>query len=180
MGRHVLIATASKHGSTLDIADEIARVLTRHGLEVTSKRVNEAAGMADLAGFDAALVGSAVYVGNWLAEAVAFVDRHAAELAQMPVWLFSSGPVGQPAMPAGDPTGTDEMVAKTRARGHRVFAGRLDVTQLGMGERMIVRLLRAPTGDYRDWQAVTAWATEIADALDAGGTREALLAAAGH
>jgi menaquinone-dependent protoporphyrinogen oxidase len=177
MAKHVLIATASKHGSTLEIADEIARVLARHSIDVTDKAVEEVDSLAE---YDGVVIGSAVYVGHWMADAVEFVDRHAAELAERPVWLFSSGPIGNPAMPVGDPDGVAEMITRTRARSHRVFAGRLDPGRLAIGEKVIVRVLRAPTGDFRDWPEITAWAAEIAEQLYTAGKREALLVAAAH
>jgi menaquinone-dependent protoporphyrinogen oxidase len=182
MATQVLIATASRHGSTFDIADEVARVLARRGCVVVDKAVDEVDGIDR---FDAVIVGSAVYMGHWLAEAVSFVTRHVAELAERPVWLFSSGPIGDPPQPQADPQGVAEMVQRIGARGHRVFAGRLDADCLGLGEKVIVGMLRAPKGDFRDFPAVTAWAGEIADALNPAtdstdAVRQALLSAASH
>jgi menaquinone-dependent protoporphyrinogen oxidase len=94
------------------------------------------------------------------------VERHAPELAGKPVWFFSSGPVGD-----ADPEKLinqdelAELVAMAEARDHRIFAGKLDRSALGIGERMVTRLVRAPEGDYRDWSAVRAWADEIAQSL---------------
>jgi menaquinone-dependent protoporphyrinogen oxidase len=162
MAPHVLVATASRHGSTLDIGDEIGRILAHRGITVTDLSVDE---VDSVAGYDAVLLGSAVYAGHWLTEAVDFVNRHAADLAQRPVWLYSSGPVGDPPMPqepSGDIAG---VVAQSKARGHRLFAGRLDPERLGLGERLIVRVLRAPKGDFRDWPAIDEWANAVADEL---------------
>jgi menaquinone-dependent protoporphyrinogen oxidase len=185
MGRHVLVTSASKHGATLDITDVIAGVLSRRGLDVIDKPLDEVRG---LDGYDAAVIGSAVYVGRWMSEATSLVKHHAEQLRAMPVWLFSSGPLGNPPLPAADPVEVAELVEAIAARGHRVFAGRLDPSHLGLGEKLIVRMVRAPSGDYRDFTAVEAWAHEIADALlaDAGPadatdvTREALITAAGR
>ncbi len=165
MSKHVLIASASKHGSTFDIADEIARVLTARGLRVTDKPIEE---IDSVNAFDAVVIGSAVYVGRWMPEAVTFISRHAAALTARPVWLFSSGPIGEPPKPTEDPANLAEMIAKTGARGHRIFAGRLEPDRLGLGERAIVAMLRAPKGDFRDFAAIGAWAAEIADELVAG------------
>jgi menaquinone-dependent protoporphyrinogen oxidase len=151
MARKVLVTSASKHGATLDIADVIAGVLSRRGLEVADKPMDE---VRDLAGFDAAVIGSAVYVGKWMSEAIAFTERHAKELSAIPVWLFSSGPLGDPPKPAADPVTVAEIMPKVGAREHRLFSGRLDPTQLGMGEKLIVNMVRAPSGDFRDFQAV--------------------------
>lgn len=164
MSRNVLIATASKHGSTFDIADEIARALTRRGFHVTDTAASDVTGIDQ---YEAVIVGSAVYAGRWMPEALAFITRHAAELASRPVWLFSSGPIGDPPQPEGDPTGIPDMVERTRALDHRVFAGKLDPDRLGLGEKVIVGMLRAPRGDFRDFPAVAAWADDIADQLKA-------------
>ena len=165
MAPQVLIATASRHGATLDIGGEVGRILARRGLTVTDKPAREVDSVAE---FDAVLLGSAVYAGHWLPEAVEFVKRHATELAQRPVWLFSSGPVGEPAMPQTDPVDVAGMIEQSHAREHRIFAGRLDPERLGMGERLIVRLLRAPRGDFRDWPAIDDWADAVASELLAG------------
>lgn len=182
MATQVLIATASRHGSTFDIADEIARVLSRRGCVVVDKGADEVDGVDR---FDAVIVGSAVYMGRWLPEALSFVTRNAEELAKRPVWLFSSGPIGEPPQPEGEPQGMAEMIERVHARGHRTFAGRLDPDRLGLGEKVIVGMLRAPKGDFRDFPQVTAWAGEIADALaprtdTTDAVRTALLTAASH
>jgi menaquinone-dependent protoporphyrinogen oxidase len=85
------------------------------------------------------------------------------------VWLFSSGPVGDPPKPEEDPVDVAELVAASGAREHRVFAGTLVRRQLSFPERAIVSALRVPEGDFRDWAEITRWAAEIAGALQAGG-----------
>lgn len=185
MASRILVAGASRHGATLDIVDAIASVLTHRGFSVIDKPLEE---VSDPGGFDAVVIGSAVYVGRWMGDAVDFIDNHADELCRIPVWLFSSGPIGDPPMPEGDPTEVPELIDKIQARGHRIFAGRLDKDRLGLGERLIVSMVRAPSGDFRDFPQVAAWANEIADSLDAEAgadseeevdrTREALLVAA--
>jgi menaquinone-dependent protoporphyrinogen oxidase len=62
-----------------------------------------------------------------------------------------------------------KLMKQTGALGHRVFAGKIDTAELGRIERTMVRAVRAPEGDYRDWAAITEWATEIADSLAAAG-----------
>jgi menaquinone-dependent protoporphyrinogen oxidase len=163
MAKYVLVAAASKHGATLDIADVISGVLSHRGLEVIDKQVDE---IADLRGIDAAVIGSAVYVGRWMAEAVSFVNRFGSQLSAMPVWLFSSGPVGDPLKPEGEPEGAVELAGTIKAREHRVFGGRLEPDRLGIGEKLIVGMLKAPQGDFRDLDEVRAWANHIADELE--------------
>ena len=119
-----------------------------------------------MAPYDAAIIGSAVYAGNWLPAATAFVERERVRLAAVPVWLFSSGPVGaEHPQPEGDPKQLAEVQATIGVREHRIFAGKLDKHDLNLAERVITRVVGAPDGDFRDWDAIRAWAREIAAAL---------------
>jgi len=156
----ILVTAASKHGSTGEIADAIAAQLGKHGLDVV--RADPDA-VDVLTGFDGVVLGSAVYAGHWLKPALEFAERHAAELDRLPVWLFSSGPI------AGKPTDEAPPPGTIEARSYRVFAGRLDRSLLGFGERTIAKAVRAPDGDFRDWVAVGAWADEIAATLTLAG-----------
>jgi menaquinone-dependent protoporphyrinogen oxidase len=113
-------------------------------------------------------------MGDWLPEARTYVGRSRALLATVPVWLFSSGPLGRDdPQPKGDPRHLAELLGETGARGHWIFVGKLDRSRLGLGERLIAGLVKAPEGDFRDWDAVRAWAREIAAALAAPVAAEA-------
>jgi menaquinone-dependent protoporphyrinogen oxidase len=158
----VLVTAASKYGATAEIGQAIGEVLGEHGLDPTVVPPERVGG---LDGFDAVVVGSAVYAGHWLKPARELVDRLGGEPAGRPVWLFSSGPVGDPPKPDEDPVDVAEVLAATGAREHRVFAGKLLRKQLSFPERAIVSALRVPEGDFRDWAEVRRWATGIADAL---------------
>jgi menaquinone-dependent protoporphyrinogen oxidase len=119
--------------------------------------------VGDLSGYSAIVLGSAVYVGQWLEPARRFVDERADEIAARPAWVFSSGPIGDPPKPEADQAVQIEpLLTKTKAREHRLFAGKIDKSKLGFGERALTRALRVPEGDFRDWDEITAWAKEIA------------------
>lgn len=158
----VVVSAASKHGATAEIAVAIAEGLRDEGIEAD---LVEPADLTGLDGYDAAVLGSAVYAGRWLPDARELVERHADELRQRQVWLFSSGPLGDPLKPEGDPVDAEPMVEATGAREHRLLAGRLERSGLGFAEKAIVVALRAPDGDFRDWDAIRSWAGEIAAAL---------------
>ncbi|MGZ6372725.1 MAG: flavodoxin domain-containing protein [Candidatus Limnocylindria bacterium] len=159
----VLVTAASRHGGTGEIATIIGQALTDAGLET---EVTPLRALDGVAGYNAVVLGSGVYVGRWIPEATDFVRRHEIELRARPVWLFSSGPIGSPEpKPEGDPAEVAELIASIRARGHRVFAGRLDKRRLGIGERLVVGAVHAQEGDFRDPDAITAWAREIAAQL---------------
>jgi menaquinone-dependent protoporphyrinogen oxidase len=83
----------------------------------------------------------------------------------VPTWLFSSGPVGDPPKPEEDPVDVAEVSEKTSAREHRVFSGKIDKSKLSFAEKAIVVAVRAPEGDFRDWDEIGDWANSIADSL---------------
>lgn len=111
-----------------------------------------------------------MYAGQWLKPAKDYLEHNASALAGRLVWLFSSGPVGDPPKPSEDPPDVPRMVAATGARGHRTFAGKLDRSQLSLPEKAIVTALRAPAGDFRDWDEIRAWSSEIAAGVRSGST----------
>ena len=161
----VLVAFASKHGATEEIARSIGEILIGQGLTVEVKRMED---VDTVLPYSAFVLGSAVYMGGWLRGARSFVDGHAELLARHPTWLFSSGPIGSPPHPAAtDSFNVPDLLATTRARDHQLFGGKLDKASLGLSERALAGALRVPSGDYREWDAVTAWATAIARTLGA-------------
>ena len=159
----VLVAAASKYGATVGIAEAIGRRIEDAGFDVDVMPIG---GVSDVAVYDAFVLGSGVYAGRWLKDARRFVDDHAAEVASKPTWLFSSGPIGDPPKPDGEAAvKLEKIVAATGARGHRVFAGKLDKSVMTFGDRAIVSAVRSREGDFRDWEEIAAWAAEIAAAL---------------
>jgi len=160
----VLVTAATKYGATGEIAEAIGEVLREHGLDTTVGPPGD----ATVDGYDAVVLGSAVYAGHWLKPARELVDRAGDALAARPVWLFSSGPVGDPPKPEEDPVDVAAIVAATGAREHRVFAGKLVRRQLGFADKAIAVALRVPDGDFRDWPEIRRWAAGIAEALRAG------------
>lgn len=164
MNNKILVAYASKYGATAEIAEAIGRTLAEAGQTVEVHPVER---VHDLAPYSAVVLGSAVYTGNWRKEAVAFLEEHERELAARPVWLFSSGPSGE-----GDPVelmkgwrfpeAQQAIADRIGPRDIAVFHGEIDTKKLNLAERLIVKAIKAPVGDYRDWQAISAWASGIA------------------
>jgi menaquinone-dependent protoporphyrinogen oxidase len=115
--------------------------------------------------YDAVVLGSAVYMGRWLPEAADFAERHRSALRDRQVWLFSSGPLGDPPIPAGQAAQLPPLIERLGAQEHRTFAGALRDEGLGLKEHLIVKVVKAPYGDFRDWAAIDSWADEIAHAL---------------
>jgi menaquinone-dependent protoporphyrinogen oxidase len=158
----VLVTAASRHGSTHEIADAIAAGLARRGVEAEVRPAEE---LAALDGYDAYVIGSAVYIGRWLDQPRELIE--ARTWPSVPVWLFSSGPLGPPEnlKPEGDPVDVEALIEATGAVEHRVLAGRLDRKLLSLPEKALVVAVRAPEGDFRDWQEIDAFAAGIAEHL---------------
>ena len=165
-GKGIAVIYASKHGSTREIAEGLQRVLSDRGLRAELCSVEDG---VDLSGFDAVVLGSAVYMGRWLKSAREFAEARGDELTAKPLWLFSSGPIGSQPEPKDDPFGLAELAEKLGAREHRVFAGKIDKSQLGFAERAVLKAVRAEEGDSRDWDEIRAWAWSIAEALQQDG-----------
>jgi len=167
MTARVLVAYATKYGATQGIAQALADTLLQAGMRAELK---PAAEVDDVSGYDAVVLGSAVYAGSWLPAAADFLKHHAANLARCPTWLFSSGPTGE-----GDPVSLmrgwrfpealKPLLETIHPRDVAFFHGAIWLERLNVAERLIIKALKAPTGDYRDWTAVRAWGQAIAAAL---------------
>jgi menaquinone-dependent protoporphyrinogen oxidase len=116
------------------------------------------------------VLGSAVYIGRWRKPATRFLKEHADQLAERPVWIFSSGPTGEgdPEALAGDwrlPEALEPVAERVRPRDVVVFHGAMDAGTLNFIERWMINNVGAPLGDFRDWDAIEAWAEDIARTL---------------
>jgi menaquinone-dependent protoporphyrinogen oxidase len=161
-------------------------MLRQQGLEATVAPVRQA---GDPASYDATVIGSAAYMLHWMKLATNFVRRNSDALATRPVWLFSSGPLGNKAQDNQGRNLCDVMEPKEIAefreilkpREHKVFFGALDAGKLGFFHKLIYKLpvnrddAILPQGDFRNWSDIDAWATAIAQALKAGGDQAARL-----
>jgi menaquinone-dependent protoporphyrinogen oxidase len=173
----VLVSYASRHGSTRGIAERIGERLSAAGLSVDVRPV----GKIDLSGYDAVVLGSALYMFHWMGEGRSFAKKNRGALAGKPVWLFSSGPFGdrkvdkegRDVLEVAGPKELDELRAWLNPRDHKVFWGAWDSANkpIGFVERLTMAMPAArnsfPSGDYRDWPAIEAWADGIAAALAA-------------
>jgi menaquinone-dependent protoporphyrinogen oxidase len=165
MNMKVLVSAASRHGATLEIATAVKGVLEQADVEVdliAPERVTT------VEPYDAVVIGSAVYAGRWLAPARELIEREATKLAGRPAWLFSSGPIGDPAKPVEPPADGVELGRRISAIDHQVFEGKLDRNELGFAEKAIVRVVGAAAGDYRPWDDILDWTRGIVAKLAAG------------
>lgn len=167
MNAKILVAYASKYGSTKEIAEKIGQVLTDAGFAVD---VLPAEKVAVVDSYQAVVLGSAVYIGNWRKAAANFLKVNEKALAERPLWLFSSGPTGkgdplelvkgwrfpQALQPVADRVKPVEIV---------LFQGAVDTNNLGFFGRLAIKNVKAPVGDFRDWNAITVWAGTVASRL---------------
>jgi menaquinone-dependent protoporphyrinogen oxidase len=165
---HVLVAVASRYGSTRGIAEAIAGKLRARGHAVD---VRSAGDVPDSAVYDAVLLGSAIYNQAWLSEAAEFVRRNRAALASRPVWLFSVGAIssvqGWPlgALAKHEPKEIGDLLEASHPRDYHVFAGAVDRNRLSFVGRLFFKVLKGRYGDYRNWQEVDARAENSARQL---------------
>ncbi len=169
----VLVAYASRHGSTAGIAERIAERMKESGVDTVAAEVT---GLSDISAYDAYVVGSAAYMFKWLKEATRFAKRNARTLRAKPLWLFSSGPTGTDLV---DEKGRDifeamrpkefETFRNLEPIDTKVFFGawKGDAEPKGAAERFLNLMPESwkediPVGDFRDWDAIDAWADEIA------------------
>lgn len=167
MGSKVLIAYGSKYGATAEIAEAIGETLRQAGLQADVQPADRA---GDPSSYDAVVLGSAVYIGRWRKEAANFLKDHEAALARRPVWLFSSGPTGE-----GDleelmggwsfPGALQPVADRIHPRDAAIFRGAADENKMGRLDKWMLKNVKAATGDFRDWDAIAAWATSIAASL---------------
>ena len=160
----ILVTYSSKHGGTAEIAEKIGEVLTKAGLSVTVSTVDQ---VDEISNYQAIILGSAVYIGQWRKKAVRFLKNYSRELAEKKVWIFSSGPTGE-----GDPVDLLDgwtlpeklkpVTDQIKPEDITVFHGVVIKEKLNFLGRFMIDKVDSPVGDYRDWKIITAWAEKIA------------------
>jgi len=163
----VLVAYATKYGATAGIAEKIGLVMREAGLQAFMLPVEKA---SDLTHYQAVVLGSAIYMGQWRKEAATFLEANEKQLADRQVWFFSSGPTGE-----GDPVqlmngfrfpeALQPIADRIKPKDIAFFHGAMDMKKLNFAERLVIKGLKAPVGDSRDWNAISAWAISIAETL---------------
>ncbi|NYT06299.1 MAG: flavodoxin [Methanomicrobiales archaeon] len=160
-GRKILVAYASRYGSTREIAEAIAEVLRERDMEVDVANVVE---ISRIAGYDGIVIGSPIYMGKWLVEAVDFVKLFQSDLHKMAVAVFAVG------FSMRDPTPDNRRNAVAAIQAIRpyvhpldvgIFAGRLVLSELSVPDRQIVAMSASAEGDFRDWDEIASWAGEL-------------------
>ncbi len=168
MDKNVVVAYVSQYGATKEIAEKIGEVLREAGLQADVSPVD---GVRDLNAYKAVVFGSGVYIGNWPKKAAEFIQANEKILADRPVWLFSTGPTGK-----GDPvqllkgwrlpTAQQPVADRIHPRDIAIFHGFINPDKLNFIQRWVIKnIVKAPFGDFRDWDMIVDWTTKIAGAL---------------
>lgn len=159
----VLLAYATRFGSTQEVAESVAASLREDGLKVDLRLMREVESLDQYAGV---VLGAAIYNAKWHADAHQFLARHQAALMQRPMAIFTLGPMSSSASAKRNSRRQlDKELAKyawLKPVALEVFPGKYDPTKPGM--RFFERLL--PARDYRDWNAIRAWASALPAQLE--------------
>ena len=169
----ILVAYATKAGSTAEVAAEIGRVMeSKSGCQVDVRPVGRLDGVD---GYDAVLIGSGIRGGKWLPEAMKFVEKNRDALGRVPVALFTvcltlrDDTEENRRMVAAYLDPVRELVQPVEVG---LFAGAMDPSKLPFILRLLMKAMKAPQGDFRDWEAIRAWASQVCDSLRQGGRDE--------
>jgi len=172
-----LVVYASSYGATKGIAERVAETIRAERVDVDLVSADDPM-LLETSAHDAFVIGSAIHAGHWLKPAIQFVRSNRPLLKGAPVWLFSSGPIGDKAVgePQPDPKEIDEVRDLVHVRDHRVFGGAFDpetadLERVSWLEKQITTHFM-PVGDWRNWDEIEEWSRDIAAAIN---TKEAVL-----
>lgn len=161
MSKKILVTYATRAGSTAEVAEAIGKTLSAKGAAVDVLPIKK---VTDLTGYQAVVIGSAVRFGQWLPEAVKFVESNNTALSQKSTAFFAVHIMN---------LGEDETSRKARLayldparklitpKAEAFFAGSGNPSKLSFLERTIGRMVKSPEGDLRDWKAINAWAESL-------------------
>lgn len=165
MNGKILIAYASKSGTTVEVAEAMGKALCEQGVAVDVQPVNS---VKSLDGYRAIVVGSGVRTGSWLKEANEFVQQYAAQMNSLPTAIFTvhlQNLDDSEASQAGRAAYVAPVLGIIQPIEQGFFAGRMDFSKLSFFEKTISKAMKAKEEDRRDWGKINAWAAGLAAAL---------------
>jgi menaquinone-dependent protoporphyrinogen oxidase len=172
MNNKILVTYASQAGSTMSVAEAIAKTLAESGAEVDVRAMKE---VDDLTPYRAVVAGSAIHGGKWLPEAMHFLQAKRAELSRMPFAAFmvciTLGRKDADKLRVGVADWMAPVRSQVKPISEGLFAGCLDFSKLPvtgntLGLRLAVALGALPGGDHRDWNAIRNWANDLAEKIN--------------
>lgn len=170
MNNKILVTYASQGGSTAGVAEAIGQTLSANGMAVDVLPVQD---VKDLTSYRAVVIGSAVHSGKWMPEMMAFAARHQGSLRRMPTAAFQVCMMlatGSEQYKRMAPDWFAPLHASIRPVAEESFAGALCLEKYPkltdkLGLRIFLAAIKLKAGDYRDWDAIRAWAQRISPML---------------
>jgi menaquinone-dependent protoporphyrinogen oxidase len=171
MADSILVAYATRYGSTQEVAEAVAATLRDSGLEVDLQPMRQ---VRTLAGYSAVVLGAPLYIGRWHKDAQRFLSLHQEALTQRPVAVFTLGPT----QPDEEWEGVHAQLAQELAKypwltpvALELFGGKYDPAELRFPDKLLASLPASPlhqipASDLRDWTAIRAWAGNLAAKLE--------------
>lgn len=169
MKKRILITYGSRCGSTGGVAEAIGQVLSKAGTGVDVCPVKD---VNDLTPYQAVIAGSAIRMGKWLPEAVAFVKTHQNTLSRLPVAYFAvcltmrDDTVENRRKSLGFLDPVCKQFPQVKPVDIGLFAGAVDYKKLSFAYSLILKVKGAPEGDFRNWDAIRTWAAGVSPMLD--------------
>jgi len=157
----ILVTYATRAGSTFEVAEQVAEGLRAAGATVDVKPVPA---VHEVKGYDAVIVGSAIRMGHWLPEAVAFVQAHRETLSHIPTAYFLvSGLLRDdtPGMRRKVLAFLDPVRTILEPTSIGLFAGKMDYSKMDWLDRSIAEAVSSSEGDWRNWEAIRGWAQDL-------------------
>lgn len=165
MSNKILIAYASKCGSTAEIAQKIGEVLSTHNLGVDVKPVGQ---ITDVSGYQAVVIGSAIRFGQWLPEGVSFLKNNHDALQSKPTAMFTVHM--QNTDDSTEARANRDLYVKAAReqispKVEKYFTGMIEMARLSFLERLVYKAVKAKDGDDRDWNDIQSWAESLPASL---------------
>jgi|WetSurMetagenome_2_1015567.scaffolds.fasta_scaffold02786_9 menaquinone-dependent protoporphyrinogen oxidase len=161
MTARILVAYATRNGSTAEIALAVAKELENAGAAVTVSDMKTITSVAD---YTAVVIGAPLYMGNLVKEVKQFVGRHKESLQKRPIAVFAVGIAPKSPDPGAVGQATAALhvaIDPLQPVASIIFAGKVDTKKLSFIQRKMTELAKSPVGDFRDWAAIAAWAREL-------------------
>lgn len=161
MTKKILIAYASKAGSTAEIAARMGQMIAKNNTSVDVLPVNQ---VSDLSPYSAVIVGSAIRTSNVLPDALSFIEKNQAALQKIPFHVFIACMTLNEDTEANRETVSaylDPVRALVKPATEGLFAGKMDLGKLPLFEQLLIRMMKAPRGDFRNWEQINAWAGNL-------------------
>jgi menaquinone-dependent protoporphyrinogen oxidase len=163
MEARVLVAFATRYGSTQEVAEAVAATLRERGLAVDIQPIRA---VRTLEGYRAVVLGAPLYMFRWHKDALQFLARHREALTQRPVAIFALGPFHAEEKEFQE---VREQLDKELAKfpwltpaAIAIFGGKFDPEKLTFPHNLVPALKKMPASDIRDWTAIRAWASDLA------------------